>query len=289
MNVPISMGEVRLALRLIVKQPILSITIILALATGICLATMGFTLRDEIINGSLPYQAGDRMARLYVMNRDGGRLDLDLARYRAFRDGATTFEHLGAVGGRPFTVTHGRDEVESIPGALITPRSMRWLDAVPVMGRTLIPADGEAGAEPVVLIRESLWRRRYSGDAGLVGRSLMIGGQPRTVVGIMPDSFEFPNSGELWLPLDELTLGGTPESAAPGLRIFGVLRAGVSFDQANTEISQLSLQFPSNDSPDSIVRLLVTPFTADSDDTDLAITALVFVLVMVLYWAPLIS
>src|SRR5688500_2952652 len=150
MNLPISMGEVRLALRLIVKQPILSLTIILALATGICLATMGFTLRDEIINGSLPYQAGDRIARLYVLNRDGGRLDLDLARYHAFRDGATTFEHLGAVGGRPFTLTHSRDEVESITGALITPRSMRWRDAVPVMGRALIPADGEPGAEPVV-------------------------------------------------------------------------------------------------------------------------------------------
>ena len=64
----ISMGEVRLGLRLIVKQPILSITIILALATGICLATMGFTVRDAIINSSLPYQAGDRMARLYVMD-----------------------------------------------------------------------------------------------------------------------------------------------------------------------------------------------------------------------------
>src|SRR5687767_5421735 len=152
----ISMGEVRLGLRLIVKQPILSITIILALATGICLATMGFTLRDEIINSTLPYQAGNRMARLYVLNRDGGRLDLDLARYHAFRDGATTFEHFGAVGGRPLTLAHSRDEVESIPGALITPGSMRWLDAAPVLGRTLIPADGERGAEPVVLIRESL-------------------------------------------------------------------------------------------------------------------------------------
>jgi putative ABC transport system permease protein len=278
----ISMGEVRLGLRLIVKQPILSITIILALATGICLATIGFTFRDEIINSSLPYQAGDRIARLHVMNRDGGRLDLDLARYHAFRDGATTFEHLGAVGSRPFTVTHSREEVESIPGTLITPRSMRWLDAAPVMGRTLIPADGEPGAEAVVVIRESLWRRRYGGDAGLVGRPLTIGGRQRTVVGIMPDSFEFPNSGELWLPLDELTLGGTPQSAAPGLRIFGVLRPAVSFEQANTEINQLLPQFPSNDSPDSIMRLLVTPFTADSDETDLAINALVFVLVMVL-------
>src|SRR5687767_2861198 len=142
MNFPISMGEVRLAFRLIVKQPILSVTIILALATGMCLSTMGFTLRDAVVNSSLPYQAGDRMARMYVFNRDGGRLDLDLARYHVFRDGATTFEHIGAVGGRPFTLTHSRDEVESVSGAVITPRSMRWLDASPLIGRTLIPADG---------------------------------------------------------------------------------------------------------------------------------------------------
>src|SRR5687768_1467046 len=56
MNALLSGGEVRLALRLIVKQPILSGTIILALATGICLATMGFTFRDELVNSSLPYQ-----------------------------------------------------------------------------------------------------------------------------------------------------------------------------------------------------------------------------------------
>jgi len=174
----ISWGEVRLGLRLIVKQPILSLTIILALATGICFATMGFTFREEIVNGRLPYRAGDRMARVFVLNRDGGRLDLDLERYRALRDRAASFEHVGAVGGRPFTVTHGPADIESIDGAAITPRSMRWLDAAPIAGRTLIPADGEQGAERVVVIRESLWKRRYSGDPNVVGRAITIGGVP---------------------------------------------------------------------------------------------------------------
>ena len=274
----IAMGEVRLALRLIVKQPILSATIILALATGICLATMGFTFRDELVNSTLPYQAGERMARLYVLDREGHRLDLDLERYHAFRDRATTFEHVGAVAGRPFTVSHSAEEVESIQGAVITPRSMRWVDAAPVIGRTLIPADGESGAEAVVVIRESLWRRRYSGDPNLIGRTITIGGLPRTVVGIMPDTFEFPDSGELWLPLDEQTLGG----GAQALRIFGVLRQGSSFESANTEINQLSSQLPTKDEPGAIARMLVRPFTADSDESDLVMSALVFVLVMVL-------
>jgi hypothetical protein len=59
----ISLGEIRLGLRLIAKQPILSITIILALATGICAATIGFTFREEMVNSRLPYAAGDRFAR----------------------------------------------------------------------------------------------------------------------------------------------------------------------------------------------------------------------------------
>ena len=170
MNRFISMGEVRLGLRLIVKQPILSLTIILALATGICFATMGFTFRDELVNSQLPYQAGDRFARFLVFNRDGGRLDLDLERYHALRDRATSFEHVGAVGGRPFTCRDPDGRVEPIRGALITPRSMAWLDAAPVLGRTLIPADGEPGAERVVVLRESLWRRRYRADQQLIGR-----------------------------------------------------------------------------------------------------------------------
>ena len=277
MNRVISSGEVRLAFRLIVKQPILSATIILALATGICFATMAFTFWDELINSALPYRAGERFARLYVLNRDGARVDLDLQRYQAFRDRAATFEHVGAVGVRPFNVTHGPGDVESISGAAITPRSMRWLDAVPLAGRTLIPADGEPGAERVAVIRESFWRRRYAADPAMVGRQLTIAGQPTTVVGVMPDTFEFPGSGELWLPLDELTLGG-----APGLRVFGVLRPGASFEAATSELNRLSSQLPSSGSAEGVVRLLVVRFTGDSDDTGLVMSAMVFVVVMLL-------
>lgn len=282
MNRFISLGEVRLGLRLIVKQPILSLTVILALATGICFATMGFTFREELLHSTLPYQAGARMARVYVLNRDGGRLDLDLERYRALRDRATSFEHIGAVGGRPFTVTHGPGEVESIVGASLTSRSMGWLDAAPIAGRTLIPADGEPGAERVVVIRESLWMRRYSGDPDLIGRPITIGGVPRTVVGILPDAFKFPNEGELWLPLDELTLGGNLTEAMPGLRVFGVLKPGVTFEAANAEANTLSAQLPTPPPPDGVARLLIRPFTADSSESNIAINALVFVLLMVL-------
>src|SRR6186713_1441436 len=173
MNRFISLGEMRLGLRLIVKQPILSITIILALATGVCLTTIGFTFREEIINGRLPYQAGDRFARLFVLNKNGSRVEPSIEQYHELRDRAVTLEHVGAVGVRSFTLARGPGEVESIQGTYLTPRSMAWLDAAPLAGRMLIAADGESGAEQVVVIHESMWRNRYGADPSMVGTQLV--------------------------------------------------------------------------------------------------------------------
>src|SRR6186713_236689 len=114
MNRFISLGEMRLGLRLIVKQPILSITIILALATGVCLTTIGFTFREEIVNGRLPYQAGDRFARVYVLSREGNPVEPSIEQYHAIRDRSVSFEHVGAGGVRSFTLLRGPNEVESI-------------------------------------------------------------------------------------------------------------------------------------------------------------------------------
>ncbi len=282
MNRLISIGEVRLAFRLIVKQPILSTTIILALATGIGLATMGFTFREALVNSTLPYENGERFARFNVYDRDGGRIDLDLARYHLFSERAATFEHVGAVGGRPFTIAHRSGEVEAVRGAYVTPRSLRLLPASPIAGRTLIAADGEPGAERVVMIRDSLWKRRYGGDAALIGSQLEIGGQMRTVIGVMPDTFEFPASGEIWLPLDDLTLGGTVSAPAEGLRVFGILRAGATFEAATLELNELSRQVSAAGGVNHEVRVHARPYATDSDQAATAMSALVFVLVMLL-------
>ncbi len=282
MNRLISMGEVRLGLRLILKQPILSATVILALATGICLATMGFTFRDALLHSSLPYRAGERIGRIFAFGQDGRMADLDLERYEVLRDRAASFEHVGLLTARPFTLTYGPNEVEAIIGGVLTARSMPWFDAVPIAGRIFVAEDGRPGAEPVALIRESLWHRRFSSDPGMIGRRITISGQPRTVVGIMPDTFEFPNSGEVWLPFDEQSLRAGQATTVVSVRVLGVLKEGVTFEQATTEVNALSAQLPSAAPPDDIARLLVRPFTSESGQADFALSALVFVAVMVL-------
>src|SRR6185436_15981879 len=132
MNRIISLGEVRLALRLIVKQPILSVTIIVALATGITVAAVGFTMREEVINGKLPYAAGDRFARVHVINRQGDRMDLDFERYRAVRDQAKSFEYVGAMVSRPFNVKHSDVDVEPVQASILSPGAIRYLETAPL-------------------------------------------------------------------------------------------------------------------------------------------------------------
>ena len=209
----ITLSEVRLALRLIAKQPILSITIVLALATGIGLATIGFTLREAILNGQLPFANGDRFVRLVLHSEADDNVQLDLDAYHAIRDTSKSFAHLGAVGDGEYALEGEDGTVEAIRVDLVTPRSFQFLPAVPMIGRVLTVEDGAPGAAPVVLVRESLWRRRFGASPSIVGESIQLSGLKRTVVGILPDTFKFPSSGEIWVPLDEATLAGRADAS----------------------------------------------------------------------------
>ena len=115
------------------------------------------------------------------------------------------------------------------------------------------------------MIRESLWRRRYSADPGIIGRRLTIGGQPRTVVGIMPDTFEFPSSPELWLPLQEATLGGGESAIGTAVRVFGVLRAGVTFEAGDHGSQRALTTIPSATTRVDEMRVRFRPFAAELD------------------------
>ena len=133
----ITLSEVRLGLRLIAKQPILSITIVLALATGIGLATIGFTLREAILNGQLPFANGDRFVRLVLHSEAEDNVQLDLDAYHAIRDTSKSFAHLGAVGDAEYALEGEDGTVEAIRVGLVTPRSFQFLPAVPIIGRVL--------------------------------------------------------------------------------------------------------------------------------------------------------
>ncbi|MGD9906597.1 MAG: ADOP family duplicated permease [Vicinamibacterales bacterium] len=147
-----------------------------------------------------------------------------------------SFEGLGGYIGRNLTLSHD-GAAERVRGGSVTPDLFPLLGVSPVLGRHF--RDDEAappGLERVVLLTHGLWQRRYGGDAGIVGRDVHVNGLPRTVVGVLPPGFRFPERDDLYLPLawDE-----SPRDAR-GVNGIGALREGASLTEARDQASAIA-------------------------------------------------
>src|SRR6185436_6588089 len=101
----------------------------------------------------------------------------------------------------------------------------------PLLGRTLLDRDENRSEPPVVVIGERVWKTRFDSDPGVLGRTVKVGTETATIVGVMPDAFAFPSSHRLWMPLR--ANGATLEpGTGPQVSIFGRLAPGASMDDA---------------------------------------------------------
>ncbi|HVS13239.1 MAG TPA: ABC transporter permease [Thermoanaerobaculia bacterium] len=238
-----TLGDLRIGLRLLARQPLMTLTSTLALTVGFCLAIVGFVLLDGAFYSRLPFDDAGRWVRLEA--RLAPRLEaasLEPARFDLLRMRAASFRHLGARRGGRFNLEHRSGAVESVTGTALTPETFGALPYAPVAGRLLAPADAEPGAEPVVLIRASLRDRLPLLTPSAIGETLVVGGAEHTIVGVLPNTAQFPNGGELWLPL-RLPAGGAAAMERAAVQVFGVLADGASRDRATTELRVLSARF----------------------------------------------
>ncbi len=113
------------------------------------------------------------------------------------------------------------------------------LHVQPARGRAFRPDEDVRVAEPVAIIGYALWQTRYGADPQIIGRVIRVNGRPTTVVGVMPESFRFPENQQLWLPLDVDPLG-VPRGGGPSLEVFGRLRADRSIAEATAELGAIA-------------------------------------------------
>jgi predicted permease len=130
---------------------------------------------------------------------------------------------------------------ERYRAAFVSAGALPLLRVEPLLGRGFQPGEDAPGAEPVALLGYAVWRGRFGGDPGVVGRPVRIDGRAVTVVGVMPEGFRFPLREDLWLPLriDALAL---PRGEGRLLEVFGRLRRGVSLDQARRDLDGVARQ-----------------------------------------------
>jgi putative ABC transport system permease protein len=231
--------DIRFGCRTALKNKGVTAIAVLCLAVGIGLNTMMFTVVDGVLIQPLPYRAPDQIVQLHTTHqksgiRRGGLSWLDL---RDWRERAHAFSAIAAVQARSFTVTD-QGNPERYAGAAIGSDLFPMLGIAPQIGRTFNAEDDRQGGEPVGLLSDDLWRRRYGADPAILGRAVLINSRPHTVVGVMPPRFRFPNNHLLWVPLAQYATSS--ERGERGLLVYARLNDGTTLEQARQESASIA-------------------------------------------------
>lgn len=228
--------DVKLGLRLLPKHPMLNLAAIFALAVGIPVGLAPSHLA-RALEAPLPGDADDRLRAIRrwdpLSSAVAPTWDSDLAFWSAT---LRSFSALGAFGTSSYSVASAEGPVAPAAGAQLSASVFPMLDARPMLGRVLEARDFDAGAPKVVVLGHALWTSRFGSDATLLGRSIRIGRDLHTVVGVMPGGFSFPANETLWLPLRIASVGGSGERMP--VRILGRLADGFSAAQAQSELTR---------------------------------------------------
>ena len=256
--------DLRYGIRMLTKNPGLSLAAVLAFALGIGLSTAMFSIVYGVIFRGLPFEEPEQLLHIENNNpsKDQRSLEVFLQDYLELRERQKSFEGLGAFYEGTVNLS-GDEKPERYEGAFMTANSFGLLRARPLIGRGIQAGEDSPGAEPVVVLGWGVWQKRYNGDPQVVGRKIRVNGQAGTIVGVMPQGFAFPISQEIWVPMRQDPLK-TPRGRGETLEVFGRLRDGVSIDQARAELGgitkALAQQFPATNEGRGIV---IKPYTEE--------------------------
>lgn len=174
---------------------------IATLALGIGANTAVFSVVDSVILRPLAYRHADRLFVVHEVVPKFAYLapliPVNAMHFREWRKSAQSLDQLALIGGVTFNLT-GSGEPERIPAARVTPNLFPMLGVQAQLGRTFFEAEDQPGRDRVVLLNDELWRRRFAADPGVVGRKIMLNGQPYEIVGVLPASFHFPKLNQLF-------------------------------------------------------------------------------------------
>jgi putative ABC transport system permease protein len=196
--------DLRHAWRLMMRQKRFTAVALVTLALGIGANTAIFSLVYGVLLRPLPYPTADRIVRVGESHQGGTPIIalpmVSNATFHAWRRSSRTIERIGSYRGASFTVID-RESTSRVIASSVTPGIFEMLGARPQAGRLLQDADLLPGAAQVVVLSAPFWQERYGGNESVVDRSIVLDGQPHTIVGVASPDFYFPDrTARLWVP-----------------------------------------------------------------------------------------
>jgi putative ABC transport system permease protein len=242
--------DIRYAFRMLIAHPGTTVVAVLTLALGIGANTAIFSAVNAVLLRPLPYPEPDRLVMIWEKRAREGVLDnvVAPADYLDWEQQQRSFEAIAGMTVATVDLT-GAGEPARLFAGTVGSAFFDVLGLRPILGRTFRPEETTVGQHHVVILGDRLWRQRFRADPAIVGRKILLDQLPYEVVGVLPATFEFPDSDlELWVPL-ALRGGPTPpRRTLHYLNVYGRLKAGVTLDQARADMdriaAQLSEQYP---------------------------------------------
>ena len=243
--------DVRFAVRTLGRRPGFAAVTVLTLAVGIGATTAIFSLIDSVLLKPLPFKEPDRLTLVWEVRPRFNlpRVGVSPANYVDWQKQAQSFENLAAYVSNFVNLT-GTGRPERLAAARVTPNLFPTLGVEPLLGRGFVAPEGSPGQTAVAILSYGFWQRRFGGDRGLVGKTILLDGEPHRVVGVMARRFQFPAEDiQVWTPVDyrEQRLQSRDGFF---LVVVGRLKPDVSLEQVNTELATvagaLAQTYPAN-------------------------------------------
>jgi putative ABC transport system permease protein len=232
-------ADLRYAMRRLRGTPGLSLVAVTTLALGVGASTAIFSVVNPILLQPLPYPDAHRITAIWDHLSDGSRLDTTFGTYRELLERSRSFDALAVTKPWQPTIT-SRTEPERFDGQRVSAAYFRVLGVQPAIGRDFQDSDDRLNSPNVVILSDTLWRRRFGGDAAIVGRQVTLDGDTYSVIGVMPRGFEnvLSPSADVWSPLQyDMSLS---QAWGHHLRMVGRRRTGVALDSARTELGGIA-------------------------------------------------
>ena len=236
--------DIRYALRLLLKQPGITTLAVVTLALGIGANTAIFSAVNAVLLRPLPYPDADRVVMIWEKRAREAVLDAPVAPadFVDWEKRQASFEAIAGMSMSAVDLTGAGEPVRLFAG-VVSPAFFDVLGVKPALGRTFRPDEAVFGQHRVVILGDRIWRQRFGADPTIVGRTILLNQLPSEVAGVLPASFEFPDSDlELWTPLALTSAPQPPSRTLHFLTVYARLKPGITLERARADMDRIGAQ-----------------------------------------------
>jgi len=233
-------NELRQAVRRLARAPLFTVITLVTLAAGVGANTLVFSVLESVLLKPLPYPKPDELVGVWHtaagLNIDN--LNMSPGDYFIYREQGQTFQDIGLYQGDSVSIT-GTAEPEQVEALDVTDATLPLLGIPPMLGRTFTKQDDSPGAPDTVILSYGYWQRKFGSDPGIIGKTILVDGKSRQIIGVMPKRFQFLDWDDraVIMPMQfdrsKLHLGNYSYEGVARLR------PGMTLAQANADVARL--------------------------------------------------